>query len=135
MRFSSRVLPATIALFSALPCQAANFDGSKPFLCASIDIASCAPGEDCSRETATSANVPQFFMVDLQKKTVTNADADGERRTSAIEHVEHMSPLLVLGGNDGQLAWVATISETGKMSVSAVGDQVSFVVFGSCIIP
>jgi hypothetical protein len=34
-----------------------------------------------------------------------------------------------------RLSWIATISENGKMSVSAVGDQVAFVVFGACIIP
>jgi hypothetical protein len=135
MRISSRILPGAVALLSVLPCQAAEFDGSKPFICSTVDVAACAPSEDCGRETAASANIPQFFKVDVQNKTMTNARSDNQVRTSPIEHVEHVASLLVLGGNDGQMAWIATINETGQMSASAVGDQVGFVIFGSCIVP
>ena len=62
------------------------------------------------------------------------------RRISKIKHVEHMENKLILQGveegveniEDG-LAWSMAISKkTGKVVLSASGDGVAYVVFGTC---
>jgi hypothetical protein len=126
---------AVTLLATMSPSVAADFDGSKPFLCSSIDVASCGPGDACVRSSAGVANAPQFFMIDVQNKSVIDTSVGGGTRTSKIEHTEHLPGVLVLGGNDGALAWIATISEkSGRMTVAAAGDEVGFMIFGACIV-
>mgnify|MGYP006896058790 FL=1 len=63
------------------------------------------------------------------------------RKTSNIYRVEHIENKLILQGiNEGVenvddgLAWSITISKkTGKVVLSASGDGVAYVVFGTCI--
>jgi hypothetical protein len=63
------------------------------------------------------------------------------RRTSKIERVVHIEDKLILQGveeglenvEDG-LAWSMTISKkTGKFVLSASGDGIGYVVFGTCL--
>jgi len=63
------------------------------------------------------------------------------RKTSKINRVEHIENKLILQGvdegvenvDDG-LAWSITISKkTGKVVLSASGDGIAYVVFGTCI--
>ena len=71
MKALSLLLPAGIAMVAAFDCMAADFDGSKPFLCATADVSSCVPGQNCDRESAQTVNVPPFFVVDVAKKLVS----------------------------------------------------------------
>src|SRR5262249_33377215 len=68
MKALSLLLPAGIAMVAAFDCMAADFDGSRPFLCATADVSSCVPGQNCDRESAQTVNVPPFFVVDVAKK-------------------------------------------------------------------
>jgi hypothetical protein len=124
---------ATILVFG--DAVAADFDGSKPFLCASVDVSSCVPGQDCARETAQTVNAPAFFIVDVTKSLVTETGPGSNGRSSKIDRVEHRSGLLVLSGIDGQLGWNASIGEsTGKLSYAVIRDREGIVVFGSCLV-
>ncbi len=108
-------------------------DGSKPLICASVDGHSCAPGEDCAAASTEALNIPQFLRIYFAEKVVTAERPDGEERTSEIQRMEELENELILQGNQGGLGWSLTITRaTGKMSLSAVGDQVAFVVFGAC---
>ena len=135
MRASYLLISAAALLVTASPGIAADFDGSKPFLCSSIDIASCGPGDACARSSAGTVNVPQFFIVDVQNISLIDTSVGGGTRTSKIEHTEHLPGALVLGGNDGSLAWIATVNEkSGRMTVAATGDEVGFMMFGACTV-
>jgi hypothetical protein len=135
MRNVAFLLSAVVALMPALDCRAQSFDGKKPFLCATVDVAECAPGEDCARESAGTVNVPQFFSVDVQQGLVTATENAGGTRTSKIERIEHPPHLLRLSGGDGNAGWIAAIEESsGKLSLAVIGDQVGFVIFGACIL-
>ena len=80
MRNVAFLLSTVVALIPALDCRAQSFDGKRPFLCATVDVAECAPGEDCARESAGTVNVPQFFSVDVQQGTVTATENAGSTR-------------------------------------------------------
>jgi hypothetical protein len=134
MKALSLLLPAVLAILPAVTCAAADFDGSKPLLCATIDVSSCAPGQDCGRESAQSVNAPQFFTVDVGKQMVSAAGTEAQSRTSKIEHVAHQSGLMLLSGFDGDEAWTATIGESdGKLTYAVVGDRMAVVAFGACL--
>ncbi len=112
---------------------AEDFDGTKPLICASVDTLSCEPGVACESATADELNVPQFFRVNFDNKTISATRPDGEERLTEMQSMELCEGELVLQGKQGGLGWSAAITQgTGKLSLSAVGDQVAFVIFGAC---
>ena len=130
-----RLSLAPIAALLLLPgtAAAAGFDASKPAICASVDSLSCAPGADCVAATTEALNIPQFLRVDFAGKVVKAERLGGEERSSEIQRLEELENEIILQGTQGGLGWSLTITRaTGKMSLSAVGDEVAFVVFGAC---
>ena len=134
MRALSLLLPAGIVMVAAFDGMAADFDGSKPFLCATADVSSCVPGQDCARESAQTVSAPPFFVVDVGKRLVSELVTASTVRTSKIQQIEHQSGLLMLSGTDGDQGWVVTVGEVnGKLSYAVIGDRVVIAAFGSCL--
>lgn len=136
MPFARAMLAALLAIGPAATAAAAPFDGSKPFTCAVIDVASCAPGSDCTRDSAAADNLPQFLTIDVQQRRIAGERPDGEALSTTIDQVGQANDLLVLEGIQDELSWTLNIGRSnGRMSLAAIGDQVGFVVFGACILP
>ena len=136
MRILSLLLPTCLALLPAALSHAGEFDGKKPFVCTLVEVASCVPGHDCARENADAIGVPHFYAIDVGRNEVGETRPDGSAgRTSKIDRVEHPPGALLLSGVEGDRGWTASIGEdSGKLSMAVVGDRVSFVVFGDCMI-
>ena len=136
MRILSLLLLASLVLLPVIPGHAGEFDGKKPFVCTLVDIASCVPGHECARENADAIGVPHFFTIDVAKAQVGETSPNGSiGRTSKIDRIEHPPGALLLSGVEGDRGWSASIGEdSGKLSLAVVGDRVSFVVFGDCMI-
>ena len=119
---------------------AGDFDGSKSLLCTPINIAECGPGADCRQTTAEAINLSQFLVIDFKEQLITPTRESGRTNVSRIKKMEHIDGKLILQGmEDGRadekdgLGWTASISEeTGKLVLTASGDQVAFVIFGAC---
>ena len=118
-----------------------DFDGSKP-LSGSVDkiieINTFKIIDDVDPDTLS---LPRNFLIDFKAKKLRPSKDSLVRKTSNIYHVEHIENKLILQGvdegvdnvDDG-LAWSITISKkTGKVVLSASGDSVAYVVFGTCI--
>jgi hypothetical protein len=121
---------------------AGEFDGSRPLLCATVDLMECLPGGNCQRVTHDSINAPRFIKIDVKNKSINVPEAGEKRPTTKIERMEHVDGKLILQGaeesiegvRDG-LGWSLSISEdNGAMVLTGSGDQVGFVVFGNCIL-
>jgi hypothetical protein len=130
-----------IFALAPLAAQAADFDGSKPLLCAVTSMSECTPNDGCQKTTLEETGMPQFLKVDVPNKTVTPAMPIEGRKPTPIERMERIEGKLILQGaeegvekvHDG-LGWTAAISEeTGRFILSASGDEVAFVTFGACI--
>jgi hypothetical protein len=118
-----------------------DFDGIKP-LSGSVDkiieINTLKIINDVDPDTV---GLPRNFFIDFKEKKLRPSKDSLVRKTSNIYRVEHIENKLILQGidegvenvNDG-LAWSITISKkTGKVVLSASGDGVAYVVFGTCI--
>jgi hypothetical protein len=113
--------------------MAGDFDGSQPLLCATIKAIECGPDGECFHGMAESVNLPQFFKIDFNNKMITATKESVNKRTSRIKTKERFDGKLILQGMGDELAWSMAISErTGKMVITASGEQVGFVVFGAC---
>jgi len=123
--------------------SAADFDGSKPMLCAAVNLQECVPGGGCESVTPESINAPEFLRIDGKKKTITAVVPNETRPATKILSSTKTDDKLILQGadeglegvRDDGLAWSVAIDlETGKMVLSASGEEVAFVIFGSCAI-
>jgi len=122
---------------------AADFDGSKPLLCASVELQECTPGVGCERVTADSINAAEFLRIDVKKKTIVVSARNQSRTPQRIESSTITDHVLVIQGSDNGvegvrqdgLAWSIAIDKiSGKMVLTASGDEVAFVIFGSCAV-
>jgi hypothetical protein len=115
---------------------AADFDGSTPLLCAVMQAFECSPQEGCQASTAEIMNLPQFLRIDFEEREIEATRATGDTRTSSILHFERFQGNVIMQGSENARGWSMIIAEeTGKMSASALGDGVGFLVFGACTPP
>jgi hypothetical protein len=129
----SKTLPAMVlaAVVCSAPAwvQGADFDGSKPLLCATIDAHFCDIGEVCYRTLPEILGAPQFLRINFAKKTITGA----QQRTTAIRYMEPGDGQLVLQGTELGYGWsLALDTKTGAMSATLVNRDDVFVLFGAC---
>ena len=138
-RLKMQSVAAVIMVFPLL-AGAGDFDGSKPLLCASVDVMECAPGNGCNTVSADAIDAPQFFRLDLANKQLTGKHSSGSENTSAIKRSETIEGKLIIQGaeqgregvRDG-LGWTMSIAQdSGKMVLTASGDAAAFVIFGAC---
>jgi hypothetical protein len=112
-------------------------------LCAVIDIVECGSGGKCQQVTAEDVGIPQFIKIDFNEKKITATQSSGSKRSTTIKNSEHVDgKLILLGAEDGiegvrdGVGWsLAIAEESGKMVLTASGDEVGFVVFGACTLP
>ena len=138
----SKLISVMFLFFCFIPLYvfAGDFDGTKPLLSAVIKVFECSENGDCKQVTPENVGMPQFFIIDMNEKKIFPTKASGIRNISKIENVERVDGKLILqGAEDGQMdvrdgtGWTIAISEeTGKMVMTASGDQVGFVAFGAC---
>ena len=130
-------LPVTIIAGIGLLCSAwawaGDFDGSKPLICAVIQTVSCPRNEAVETGTAEDIDLPQFFIIDFEKKVVTGKAPGGQVRETKIESLKHEDGKLILQGVQRGRAWSAVINEeTGKTTITGADDEAGFVVFAAC---
>jgi hypothetical protein len=139
MKWMQGILAVGLLLFLLAtlihPAHAADFDGSKPLVCAMIQAFECGPDTGCQGGTPESNGLSRFLRVDVGKKEIRSTK-ESQERTSKIEKMEHADGMLILNGTQNGRGWTLTITEsTGYMVLSVAGDQVAFVVFGACTQP
>jgi len=111
---------------------AGDFDGSVPLICAVIETIECGEDGKCQNGTADNINIPQFLKINFKTKTISGKKGE-EEKTTKIENMERSDGKLILQGTQTSKGWSMVIDETtGKMTITASGDQVGFVVFGAC---
>ncbi len=124
---------AVIGVLSVTSTKAAEFDGSQKLICASVETYGCIMDFKCIKGTAETINIPQFFRIDFDKGLIHATRPDGEKRTTKIVNRTHEKGQMILQGVQSELGWSMAITEkTGKMSLTASGDQVVYAVFGAC---
>lgn len=119
---------------------ASSFNGSRS-LKGSVDkvveVNKFTIKNDVSPDTV---GLPQRFVIDFKAKVIRPSKDSMIRKIIRVKHIEHVENKLVLQGIDSGveniddgLAWSLVISKTtGKAILTASGDGVAYVVFGTC---
>jgi len=107
---------------------AADFDGTKPLICATVDARDCVRGQDCFRGLAEAIGAPQFFRVDFAQKSI-----QGPNRTTPITVMEITEGQVLLQGKELGFAWVVALDQSsGRFSGTLTNAGGAFVLFGNC---
>ena len=133
--------PFLICLFTmTFNAYADDFDGSKPLWGSVEKILEINQFKISSDVDPDIIGLPVNFVIDFDEKTVRPSKDSLVRRISKIRHIEGIEEKLILQGvetgvenvDDG-LAWSMAISKkTGRVVLSASGNGVAYVVFGTC---
>jgi hypothetical protein len=121
----------------------ALFDGSKELICSIMDVVECGPGGKCQQVTAEDIGRPNFFKVNFKGEEISAAYVGGGKRSTGIEKFERVDGKVIIQGaedgiedvRDGVGRRLAIAEESGKMVLTASGDDVGFVLFGACAQP
>ena len=80
---------------------AGDFDGSKPLICALMDLVECQPGGQCQSKSAEELGLPQFVRINFQEKKISGTQSGGSERDTAIERLEQVDGKLIIQGAEG----------------------------------
>lgn len=113
---------------------AQSADGVDPLICAVIDTLQCEAGAACLEGDAQALNVPSFVRLSLADKTIRGTRPNGESLNTVIGNITRDEGVLLLQGVENGRGWSMAITEaTGRMVLTASGDNNAFIVFGACI--
>jgi hypothetical protein len=127
MKSSSLAAGCVLAL-AAQTGVAADFDGSKPLICAPVQAWDCLPGDTCERGTPAEVGMPNFIRVNVKDKVV-----QGTERATPIRTIEESETQLLLTGTELGQGWTLALDRrTGDMAISLTNHEGIAVLFGSC---
>jgi hypothetical protein len=112
---------------------AAGFDGSASLVCAAINVVGCVNGPGCMEGQASAFELPEFMFIDFENQVIRATDESGHKEVSPIRNSEQTEYQMILQGVENHRGWSMAIGrETGKMTLTSAGPEVSFMVFGAC---
>jgi hypothetical protein len=120
-----------IAATCLLPAAATAATGS--YMCAFTDAYECETVTGCHRASLHAINIPEFIVIDLDKKQLTGAAIGDTHRTEDIEGMTSTDKLIFLHGTQDEETWNATVTlETGALAGGITSGSSSFAIFGNC---
>ena len=122
------IIIATLTFITFGSAFAADFDGSNPLICATIDAMDCVPGQDCAKGRPGDMGAPAFLRIDFAKKTI-----GGPKRTTPILSMDTSGKQILFQGKELEYGWTLALDqESGDFSATLVNRDGAFVLFGSC---
>lgn len=127
-----RLICPTICLTACLPvinALAADFDGSKPLICAPTEAVDLLAGEDIHKARPADIGAPSFLRVDIANKKIS-----GPNRDTPIKFVEKDKLQILLQGTELGFAWTLALDQKeGGMTITFVDHAGAVVLSGACM--
>jgi hypothetical protein len=128
--YSAFRVVALALVATAVPpiAHAAQFDGSRPLICATMEALDCAAGQECVRGLPGDMGAPTFMRIDFEQKAVI-----GPQRTSPVMLMEKSNGQLLMQGHELNFGWaIALDQESGQMTLTLADRTGAIVLFGAC---
>lgn len=120
-------LAAWVLAFGAT-AMAGDFDGTKPLICAPVEVMDCISGDGCEKGMPDDVGAPAFMRIDFAKRVIV-----GPMRTSPINAMEKDAQQILMQGTELGQAWsMALNAQSGKMVTTFSSRDGAYVLFGSC---
>jgi len=112
---------------------AATEEMNKQLLCAITEVIECDSLGECIETLPENIGLPDFILIDLDKKQLTGSREEGAR-TTRIDAVSEADGRVVFGGLDGGKGWSAVLSGGNRyLNATITVEQTGFVLFGACM--
>ena len=122
--------------FVSTAVSAEGLDGSSDIVCAVMHVVACMEDGACLEGQAKTFDLPALLVADAKNKVLRGTYESGHKAVSPVKNMERNGDHLVMQGVENSRGWdIAINAKTGKMSGSGVGDDVSFLVHGTCTAP
>ena len=107
---------------------AADFDGSRPLICAPSEAMDIRPGDEVVKERPADIGAPSFLRVDIANKTIS-----GPKRVTPIKYVEKDDTQILLQGTELGFGWTLALDQrVGDMTLTFVDRRGAVVLTGRC---
>lgn len=107
---------------------AADFDGSKPLICAPTEAVDMLAGEEFVKARPSDVGAPSFLRVDIANKKIT-----GPKRATPIKFVEKNDMQILLQGTELGFGWTLALDQqAGAMTITLVDRTRAVVLSGTC---
>lgn len=127
----NRLAYRLVCIAASLPlaaASAADFDGSKPLMCAPSEAVRFRPGGELVKERPADIGAPSFLRVDIPNWTIT-----GPRSVSPIKYIEKDEEQILLQGTELGFGWTLVPDQrVGEMSLTFVDRAGAVVLTGRC---
>ena len=128
-----RTMTVLAGLLLAGAASADPLTGVDRFVCATSQVQICLEGDTCYSASPWELDVPEFVVIDLDKKTISTTESSGEKRSTSFNNVTNDDGTIFLQGMEGGRAFSFVIDEaTGYISVAVARDGFVVSVFGAC---
>lgn len=112
---------------------AENLQGVDRMVCAAADVQICIEYDTCYSAAPMDLGVPEFVVIDTDKKTISTTKSSGLNRSTEFASVAKEDGVIYLQGVEGGRAFSFVIDEeTGRMTVAVSRDGLAVSVFGAC---
>ncbi len=125
-----------IALTATLSCglaHADNLEGVSKMLCAAAQVQICIENDICYTTSTYELDVPDFVIIDTDKKTISTTKASQLNRSTPFTSFTRSDGLLHLQGVEEGRAFSFVIDvASGRLTVAVARDGFTVSVFGAC---
>ncbi len=134
-------LSAIPMLFVAHLCWAEkSIDIPGPAICASQEVLECEPVEGCTRVSVEDIDGPLFVSLKPGDTKMLVTLTNGRHETTTAKHRAKVDGKFIFQGaeeanpeHEDGTGWTMLIDEdTGRMTITASGEDTAFVIFGAC---
>ena len=113
--------------------QADSLVGVDKMICATTQVQICIEYDTCYAAAPDELDVPEFVIIDLEKKSISTTKASDQDRSTSFTSVERDDGLIYLQGFEGGRVFSFVVHEvTGRITAALVRDGLSVSVFGAC---
>jgi hypothetical protein len=130
MKKTTMVL-AGLATFGVV--QAEPVTGIDRILCAAQQVQICLENASCYTSSTWELNVPEFVVIDLNKKNISTTQSSNQNRSTPFTSMSRSEGLIYLQGLEGGRAFSFVIDEaSGRLTAAVARDGIAVNVFGAC---
>jgi hypothetical protein len=114
-----------------------HYDGSDPLLCTLMTAQSCGITA-CEPASEDDLGGVKHLVVDFKRKRVASPGTGVDAPITTVKRVDNRLFLQGINEQSGEdqddaRSWTMAIADpTGMMTLSVVGEEVAFVIFGAC---
>jgi hypothetical protein len=130
---SAALFAVLVSCLVAPAALADSLSGHERFICSAVEASVCSAEGECASGLSWDLQIPQFVLVDLNRKTLSTTEASDENRSTPIlSQVREDGHIFLQGVQMGRAFSMVLKEDSGLASIAIAMDGLTLGVFGAC---